>query len=214
MSTATAPSRTTRPSRTTGRAAAPVRRPTPRPPVRAVESPSVAPARAPFVALVLVVLSLGLGALLLLNTLLAQGSFTLHALEGKVADLADREQELQQRAAELASPQRLARSAAALGMVPSENPAFLRAEDGKVLGEPVPAADPPPVVGSVDPAESMDSTETSGSEQGQQESNGQVDSEKQSQQESDSQTNSQTNSQADSEKQGNQTTQGDGGSDR
>lgn len=110
----------------------------------------MAPARAPFVALVLVVLSLGLGVLLLLNTLLAQGSFTLHALEGQVADLADREQELQQRAAELASPQRLSRRAAALGMVPSENPAFLRAEDGKVLGEPVPAADRPTVVGSAD----------------------------------------------------------------
>lgn len=145
MSTATATPRASRPSQrglsTTGR-------PVSRPPVRVVQTPAVRPARAPFVVLVLVLLSLGLGALLLLNTLLAQGSFTLHELDAKVADLADEEQALQQKVAVLASPRRLARSASQLGMVASVNPAFLRAEDGKVLGAPVPAASPPPVVGS------------------------------------------------------------------
>ena len=115
---------------------------------RPLPTPVAHPARAPFVMLVLVILSLGLGLLLLLNTLLAQGSFTLHSLDAKVADLADREQALQQRTAELAAPQRLARSAARIGMVPSANPAFLRAEDGKILGEPMPASGPSPVVGS------------------------------------------------------------------
>jgi hypothetical protein len=147
------------------------------------------------VALVLVVLSLGLGTLLLLNTLLAQGSFTLHELEGQVAALADREQELQQRAAELAAPQRLARSAAALGMVPSENPAFLRAEDGKVLGEPVPAADPPPVVGSVDADDPVDSEQNQQNQQNQQGSADPAGGEKQ-------------------DDQNKQDDQGDGGSDR
>lgn len=98
--------------------------------------------------LVLVILVLGLGLLLLLNTLLAQGSFTLHSLDAKVAKLADREQALQERTAELAAPQRLARSAAAIGMVPAANPAFLRVQDGKILGEPMPAAAPVTVVGS------------------------------------------------------------------
>jgi hypothetical protein len=97
---------------------------------------------------VLVLLSLGLGAMLLLNTLLAQGSFALHSLEAQVADLADREQELRQRAAELAAPQRLERRAREMGMVPSSNPAFLRSQDGKVLGVPIPATAPVPVVGS------------------------------------------------------------------
>ena len=123
-----------------------------RPSVRAVPTQH-APARAPFVVVVLLLLSLGLGALLLLNTLLAQGSFTLHSLNDRVAALADQEQALQQRASELAAPQRLARRAQALGMVPSQNPAFLSAADGKVLGEPVPAAapvQPAPVVGSED----------------------------------------------------------------
>ena len=145
MSTATATSRSGSPSK---RGATSTRRPVSRPPVRVVDVPAVRPARAPFVVLVLVLLSLGLGALLLLNTLLAQGSFTLHELDAKVANLADQEQALQQKAAALASPKRLARSATELGMVASVNPAFLRAEDGKVLGAPVPAASPPPVVGS------------------------------------------------------------------
>jgi hypothetical protein len=100
---------------------------------------------------VLVILSLGLGALLLLNTLLAQGSFTLHTLNDRIGALADKEQALQQRASELASPQRLAHRAQALGMVASQNPAFLTVDGGKILGEPVPAAapvQPAPVVGS------------------------------------------------------------------
>jgi hypothetical protein len=130
-------------------------RPSARPPVRGVPTPHP-PARAPFVVVVLLLLSLGLGALLLLNTLLAQGSFTLHSLNERVAALADQEQALQQRASELAAPQRLARRAQALGMVQSQNPAFLSAADGKVLGEPAPAAapvQPAPVVGSVDPSD-------------------------------------------------------------
>lgn len=121
--------------------------------------------------LVLVILSLGLGLLLLLNTLLAQGSFTLHSLDAKVTGLADREQALQQRTAELAAPQRLARSAARIGMVPSANPAFLRAEDGKILGEPMPAAGPRSVVGSESATSAAPPTaneQTNGSSQGNQ----------------------------------------------
>ena len=129
--------------------------------VRPLPAPAPPPARAPFVVLVLVILSLGLGLLLLLNTLLAQGSFTLHSLDAKVANLADREQALQQRTSELAAPQRLARSAARIGMVPSANPAFLRVEDGKILGEPMPATGPMPVIGSGPAA----STSTSGDNQ-------------------------------------------------
>jgi hypothetical protein len=100
------------------------------------------------VVVVVTLLSLGLGTLLLLNTLLAQGSFALYSLEAQVASLADQEQALQQKAAELAAPQRLERRARSLGMVPSANPAFLRAKDGEVLGVPIPAAGPAPVVGS------------------------------------------------------------------
>lgn len=129
-----------------------------KPAVHVVRAP-VTPARAPFVIVVLVLLATGLGTLLLLNTLLAQGSFTLHTLNERVANLADREQALQQRASELAAPQRLARRAKSLGMVPSQNPAFLRAEDGKILGEPVPASAPVAPVISTDDGNSAETTE-------------------------------------------------------
>ncbi|MFL6070003.1 MAG: hypothetical protein ACJ72Y_01825 [Actinomycetes bacterium] len=172
MSTATLPGR--------GRAAAPARTQPgrqiprrPRPPVRAVPT-RTAPARAPFVVAVVMLLSLGLGALLLLNTLLAQGSFTLHTLNDRVGSLVDREQALQQRASELAAPQRLARQAQKLGMVASQNPAFLRASDGKILGEPVPAAaqiEPTPVVGSSDPATTGGSSTGNGDDSGGDKSN-------------------------------------------
>jgi hypothetical protein len=144
MSTITAAER----SRRAGASRRPQQVPRSRPQVRPVPAPAGTPARAPFVVLVLVILTLGLGLLLLLNTLLAQGSFTLHSLDAKVASLTDREQALQQRTAELAAPQRLARRAAEIGMVPSANPAFLRVQDGKILGEPMPAAPPRSVVGS------------------------------------------------------------------
>ena len=128
----------------------------PRPTVRAVPT-TTPPARAPFVVVMLLLLTVGLGTILLLNTLLAQGSFTLHALKDRVAALTDTEQALQQRASELAAPQRLARRAQELGMVASQNPAFLNEADGKVLGEPVPAsapAPPPPPAPLVDPDDS------------------------------------------------------------
>ena len=181
---------------------APRRRPTTRPvrPVRPVATPANAPARAPFIVVVLVLLTVGLGTLLLLNTLLAQGSFTLHTVNAKVASLADREQALQQKASQLAAPQRLARNAQALGMVPAQNPAFLRSEDGKVLGEPVPAPTPvvvSPVIGS-ETAESADTVTgpVTGEQQGATNTN----------------TNTDTNSSGSGD--GSDSGQGDGGADR
>jgi len=171
MSTVTAAER----SRRAGASRRPQQVPRSRPQVRPVPAPTGTPARAPFVVLVLVILTLGLGLLLLLNTLLAQGSFTLHSLDAKVASLTDREQALQQRTAELAAPQRLARRAAEIGMVPSANPAFLRVQDGKILGEPMPAAPPSSVVGSgtaAGEASEPASGQASGSGQGDQDGGG------------------------------------------
>jgi hypothetical protein len=109
---------------------------------------------------VLLLLVVGLGTLLLLNTYLAQGSFALQELQTKVSRLSDQEQALQEKAAKLAGPQRLARKAAGLGMVAAPNPAFLRAADGKVLGDPIPAP-PRPVVVAPDTS-SITSSDTTG----------------------------------------------------
>lgn len=127
----------------------------PRPGIRVVPAPTPRAPRAPFVAVVLMFLIAGLGSLLLLNTLLAQGSFTVQTLSLQVAALQDREQALQQRVAALDSPRRLARQAAALGMVTVVNPAFLRVTDGRILGVPEAAIAPPPAVTThTDPDES------------------------------------------------------------
>jgi hypothetical protein len=96
-------------------------------------------AKAPFVAVVVLILGAGLLGLLLLNTVLAQDAFRLHALQVEGRALADAEQALQRQVSDVQSPQTLAARAAALGMVPGGPPAFLRLSDGKVLGKAVPA---------------------------------------------------------------------------
>jgi hypothetical protein len=101
-------------------------------------------ARGPFVAFIAAILGLGLLALLGLNTVLAQGSFAAFDLRQSTTALADREQALLQEVAIKESPQHLQREADRLGMVPSENPVFLRLADGKVLGVPEAAKAPKP----------------------------------------------------------------------
>jgi hypothetical protein len=100
--------------------------------------------RAPFVALVGLLLTAGLGALLFLHTALAEESFYLHDLKARSLALSEREQALEQEVAYAASPQRLALRARALGMVRSENPAFIRTADGRILGVPKAGVRPPP----------------------------------------------------------------------
>jgi hypothetical protein len=108
--------------------------------------------RAPFLLLVLTLLVGGLVTLLLLNTALGRGAFVVHDLEQRSGQLADREQGLQQQVALEASPARLAQRARRLGMVPSENPVFLRTSDGRVLGVPRPATAPPKPSPSASPS--------------------------------------------------------------
>jgi hypothetical protein len=100
--------------------------------------------RAPFVLLVGALLTAGLAGLLFLHTALAEDSFRVHDLTERSAVLTDREQALAQEIAEVASPARLSVRAAALGMVRSENPAFIRISDGKILGRPRAGQAPPP----------------------------------------------------------------------
>jgi hypothetical protein len=116
-------------------------------------------AKAPFVVVLVSLLVGGLLGLLLLNTLVAQGSFRLHDLGTKGKALELRQQDLQRQVQALQAPAELARRAAALGMVPGNAPAFLRLSDGKVLGVAtaglapvVPAAPKPPVAAVTAPA--------------------------------------------------------------
>jgi len=120
---------TPRPTPATGRGARP-----PRPTLRVVRPPVVERGRTVFVVGCLMLLVTGLLSLLLINTALAQGSFTLHDLQAQSDELGDRQQALRQDIDVQAAPARLAWRARRLGMVPSQSPAFLRLSDGRLLG--------------------------------------------------------------------------------
>lgn len=108
--------------------------------------------RAPFVAVVLVLLAAGLVGQLLLNTSLQRGSFELYELQSAQSDLADEQQRLEQELAWRESPAALAARARLLGMVASGTPVFLHLADGSVSGTPTPAPAPPAPPASPEPA--------------------------------------------------------------
>jgi len=92
-------------------------------------------AKTPFAVVLVVLLVGGLLGLLLLNTLVAQDSFTLHDLSAQSRQLQLREQQLASQLEDLQAPEQLADRATKLGMVPGGPPAFLRLPDGRVLGK-------------------------------------------------------------------------------
>lgn len=98
-------------------------------------------------------LATGLIGLLLLNTALAQGSFTLHDLRATSDQLTDTQDALDQSLAVSQSPAHLATRAAAMGLVPAQSSAFLQLPDGKVIGVAKPATREPgfTVVGTIAP---------------------------------------------------------------
>lgn len=114
-------------------ARAPQRRGTPQP-LRVVPAAMGQPGNGLFAALCLLLLCGGLVALLMLNTAMAEGSFTLHRLEATSGELADTQDALTQAIDAQRSPANLATRAGKLGMVPADSAAFLRLSDGKVLG--------------------------------------------------------------------------------
>ena len=88
----------------------------------------------------------GMCALLALNTASAANELSRHNLAVKDADVAAQVQQLQNEVAASAAPGSLGSAAAALGMVPAGNPAFLQVGSNgvvRVLGSPAPASAPP-----------------------------------------------------------------------
>jgi hypothetical protein len=122
--------------------------------------------RAPFVALVLGVLLLGLLGLLLLTTASAQDAFRLHRLQTSAAAVSDQRQALFDQVNQLTGPAGLAARAQQLGMVPGGPPQFwkpgqplppgARVLDGIVIvpaaNGAAPAKQPPTPSAPTDPA--------------------------------------------------------------
>jgi hypothetical protein len=99
--------------------------------------------RLPFAVLVISLVVGGLGLLLLLNTASAANELRRHDFAVRDDSVAAQVQELQNEVAASGAPSNLARAAAALGMVPAGNPAFLViGPDGtvRVLGSPAPVS--------------------------------------------------------------------------
>lgn len=87
-----------------------------------------------FLALCVLLLLGGFVGVLVLNTAMAKGSYTLRDLQQRSDQLTDNQDSLRNAIDAVSGPGPLAKRARDLGMVPAETPAFLRLSDGKVLG--------------------------------------------------------------------------------
>ncbi len=108
----------------------------------------VAPARArvrraPFVVVVVTILSVGLVGLVVLSTALQNQAFELARLQEESTSLAVQQQQLEYEADRLANPASLAAAASAIGMIPNETPVFLKPDTGEIIGVPTPAGSQP-----------------------------------------------------------------------
>jgi hypothetical protein len=99
--------------------------------------------RVTFILVIVALLSVGLAALLGVNTALAQSSFTVNRLQKQIAELDDRSTSLQEALARANAPDRLAADARRLGMVPAPGVAYVRLADSSVTGRPSFAAGDP-----------------------------------------------------------------------
>lgn len=93
-----------------------------------------------FLALCIALLLAGFVAVLLLNTAMAKGSFTMRDLQQRSDRLTDTQDSLRHSIDAVSGPGPLAKRARAMGMVPAETAAFLRLSDATVLGVAKPAA--------------------------------------------------------------------------
>jgi len=96
--------------------------------------------RAPFVALVLIVVVAGVLGILVLNTKINENAFTLNHLQDQQNHLDQQEQQLDQHLADLESPNSLRAAALRLGLIDSGTPAYLPLPNGQTVGVPQPAA--------------------------------------------------------------------------
>ncbi|MEH1130104.1 hypothetical protein [Micromonospora sp. CPCC 206061] len=100
--------------------------------------------RAPFIALILVVVVGGVLGILLVNTKINENAFRLEKLQQSQNALDIREQQLEQEIATAEDPGTLIAAAKKLGLVPG-TPAQIRLPDGRVTGVPQPANGQPAI---------------------------------------------------------------------
>ncbi|MEH0830021.1 MULTISPECIES: hypothetical protein [Micromonospora] len=118
---------------------------TPAPRLRVAPPAPIRVPRAPFVALILVLVVGGVLGILAVNTKINENAFKLEKLQQQQAKLDVDEQELKKEIAKQKAPGNLTANARKLGLVESEDPAYIRLPDGQTIGVPHPAQGAPSV---------------------------------------------------------------------
>lgn len=95
--------------------------------------------RTPFVAIVIFVVTIGMTGLIFLSTVLQAQAFQVAQLNKQATTLQAQQDAMTNQVDHLKSPAGVAAAALAMGMVPNQNPVFLRLSDGKVIGKAAPA---------------------------------------------------------------------------
>lgn len=115
------------------------------PRLKVAPPPPVTGPRVPFVALILVLVVGGVLGILVVNTKIAENAFRIERLKQSGAALDIQQQELQREIAQAEAPGNLTAAARKLGMVAGGNPAYIRLQDGKIIGIPKPGEGAPSV---------------------------------------------------------------------
>jgi hypothetical protein len=107
--------------------------------------------RAPFIAVVIVLVVAGVFGILLINTRTNENTFKISKLQDQQAALDNQQQQLENQIAGYESTGNLDAAARRLGLVKADTPAYIRLPDGKVIGVPKPGTGPKAVTAQ-DPA--------------------------------------------------------------
>ena len=110
-------------------------------------APSAGIARTPFIVFVTALLGGGLICLLVINTILAAGSYQITSLQQAQAARAQQVQVLKQQVAEDSAPSMIAKRARELGMVVPPLTKFLNLKSGQIIRQPATEAGVPAVPG-------------------------------------------------------------------
>ncbi|MEJ3747711.1 hypothetical protein WEI85_42065 [Actinomycetes bacterium KLBMP 9797] len=113
--------------------------------------------RAPFVALILVVVVGGVLGILMVNTKINENAFRLEKLQQQQDALNVKEQELERQIAQAEDPGSLMAAARTLGLVQGQ-PALIRLPDGRITGMPVPANGEPAITSQQNATGQQDGT--------------------------------------------------------
>ncbi|MEH0937575.1 hypothetical protein [Micromonospora psammae] len=115
------------------------------PRLRVAPPPPVRVPRAPFAALIVVLVVGGVLGILAVNTKINENAFKLQQLQRQQARLDVDQQQLEKKIEQHEAPGNLTAQARKLGLVENDDPAYIRLPDGRTIGVPQPANGQPAI---------------------------------------------------------------------